>query len=85
MGKSWKCWLIVKLVLSLTWKADWASSAALAATKFVKTNTKLYIPVVTRSNQDNLKLLQQSQSGFKITINWEKIIQNQWRKIKTHI
>ena len=53
----------------LTWNADWASSAALAATKFVITNTKRYIPVVTMSNQDNVKLLQQLKSGFKITVN----------------
>ena len=58
-----------KINLILTWKADWASSAALAATKFVITNTKLYIPVVTMSNQDNVKLLQQLKSGFKTTIN----------------
>ena len=53
----------------LTWNADWASSATLAATKFVITNTKRYIPVVTMSNQDNVKLLQQLKSGFKITVN----------------
>ena len=33
------------------------------------TETKLYVPVVTLSTQDNAKLLQQLKSGFKITIN----------------
>ena len=42
------------------------------ATKFKTTDTKLYIPVVTLSTQDNEKLLQQSKSGFKRTINWNK-------------
>ena len=39
---------------------------------FAITNTKLYIPVVTLSSQDNPKLLQQLKSGFKRTIIWNK-------------
>ena len=39
------------------------------ATTFVITDTKLYVPVVTLSTQDNAKLLQQLKSGFKRTIN----------------
>ena len=34
------------------------------------TDTKLYVPVVTLSTQDNAKLLDQLKSGFKRTINW---------------
>ena len=40
--------------------------------KFAITETKLYVPVVTLSTQDNAKLLQQLKSGFKRTINWDK-------------
>ena len=40
--------------------------------KFAITETKLYIPVVTLSAQDNAKLLKQLKSGFKRTINWNK-------------
>ena len=36
------------------------------------TDTKLYVPVVTLSNQDHVKLLEQLKSGFKRTINWNK-------------
>ena len=36
------------------------------------TDTKLNVPVVTLSTQDNTKLLQQLESGFKRTINWNK-------------
>ena len=36
------------------------------------TDSKLYVPVVTLSTQDNAKLLQQLKSAFKRTINWEK-------------
>ena len=39
---------------------------------FSITDTKLYVPVVTLSTQDNTKLLEQLKSGFKRTINWNK-------------
>ena len=42
------------------------------AGRFAITDAKLYIPVVTLSNQDNAKLLQPVKSGFKRTINWNK-------------
>ena len=35
-------------------------------------DTKLYVPVVTLSTQDSVKLLDQLKSGFKRTINWNK-------------
>ena len=44
-------------------------SSATGETKFKITKTKLYVPVVTLSTQDNAKLLQQFKSGFKRTIN----------------
>ena len=34
--------------------------------------TKLYVPVVTLSPQDNAKLLQQLKSGIESTIYWNK-------------
>ena len=40
--------------------------------KFAITDTKLFVPVVTLSAQDNEKLLQQLKTGFKRTINWNK-------------
>ena len=41
-------------------------------TTFAITDTKLYVPVVTLSIQDNAKLLEQLRSGFLRTINWNK-------------
>ena len=41
-------------------------------TAFLITDTKLYVPVVTLLTQDNVKLFEQLQSGFKRTINWNK-------------
>ena len=35
-------------------------------------DTKLYVPVVTLSTQENAKFLQQLKSGFIRTINWNK-------------
>ena len=37
-------------------------------------DTKLYVPVVTLSTQDNSKLLQQLKSGFKRTVSWNKYL-----------
>ena len=42
------------------------------AGRFVITDTKLYVPVVTLSIQNNTKLPQQVKSGFKRKINWNK-------------
>ena len=46
------------------------------AGKFAITETKLYVPVVTLSKQDNAKLPQQLKSDLKRTINWEKYESN---------
>ena len=64
----------VNLVLS--WSPTCVISSATGETKFKITETKLYIPVVTLSTQDNAKLLQQLKSGFKRTINWNKYESN---------
>ena len=58
--------------LILTWSEKFVLSNDKKATKLALTNTKLYIPVVTLSTQDNAKLLEQLKSGFKRTINWNK-------------
>ena len=42
--------------------------------KFAITDTKLYVPVMTLSTQENTKLLQQLKSGFKRVINWNKYL-----------
>ena len=41
---------------------------------FEITDTKLYVPVVTLSTQENAKLLEQLKSGFKRVINWNKYL-----------
>ena len=39
---------------------------------FEITDTKLYVPVVTLSKENDIKLLEQLKSGFKRTIKWNK-------------
>ena len=58
--------------LILSWSEDSVISSATGATKFKITETKLYVPVVNLSTQDNINLLQQLKSCFKRTINWNK-------------
>ena len=58
--------------LILTWSPTCVIFSTNGETKFKITETKLYVPVVTLSTQDNAKLLQQLKSGFKRTINWNK-------------
>ena len=45
--------------LILTWSRNCVIANSTGAGKFVITETKLYVPIVTLSTQDNAKLLQQ--------------------------
>ena len=63
--------------LILTWSSTCVIAAvgdANQAATFAITNTKLYVPVVTLSTQENTKFLQQLKSGFKRVINWNKYL-----------
>ena len=58
---------------------------AAQSTTFLIKDTKLYVSIVTLSTQNKAKLLEQLNSGFKRTINWNKYqskmstgIQNQY-------
>ena len=59
----------------------WSSTCVLISTNipnqnatFAITDTKLYVPIVTLSTQENTKFLQQLKSGFKRVINWNKYL-----------
>ena len=58
--------------LILTWSKDCVITNSEGEEKFAITETKLYVPVVTLSTEDNAKLLQQLKSNFKRKINWNK-------------
>ena len=66
-----------KFNLILTWSRNCvivSSNDANQNATFAITDTKLYVPVVTLSTQNNAKLLQQLKSGFKRVINWNKYL-----------
>ena len=59
----------------------WSTNCVIVSTNIANqnatiqiTDTKLYVPVVTLSIQDNFKLLQQLKSGFKRVIGWNKYL-----------
>ena len=55
--------------LVLTWSESSVITNSIGVELFTIINIKLYVPLVTLSTQDNTKLLQQSKSRFKRTIN----------------
>ena len=72
LSKFWRTLVNCEISLGLTWSENCVIYSATGKTKFAITDTKLYIPVLTLSTEDNIKLLKQLESGFKRTINWNK-------------
>ena len=63
--------------LILTWTSTCVIASVVLANQaatFAITDTKLCVPVVTLSTQENTKFLQQLKSGFKRVINWNKYL-----------
>ena len=60
--------------LILTWSSTCVITNSTGVGTFEVTDTKLYVPVVTLSTQENAKLLQQLKSGFKREVNWNKYL-----------
>ena len=63
--------------LILKWSSTYVITDSNGAETFAITDTKLYVPVVALSTQENTKLLQQLKSGFKRVINWDKYLSKQ--------
>ena len=59
-----------KINLILTWSENFVTSLATGKIKFEISDTKLYVPFVTFSTQDNANPLKKLKWGFKRTINW---------------
>ena len=60
--------------LILAWSSTCVITDSNGTGTFAITDTKLYVPVVTLSTQENTKFLQQLKSGFKRVINWNKYL-----------
>ena len=64
-----------EISLHLKWSRNCIIVACIAnnqTPKKKKNDTKLYVPTVTLSSQENIKILKPIESGFKRTINWNK-------------
>ena len=77
----WRCLELPLIKCKVNLVLTWSANCVIVSTKvtnqngtFVITDTKLYVPVVTLSTQDNAKLLLQLKSGFKRAINWNKYL-----------
>ena len=67
------------------WSSTCVITNSTGTGRFLITDTKLFVPVVTLSTHDNVKLLQQVKSGFKRTLIGENINQIQKHMHKTDI
>ena len=66
-----------EISLQLKWSKNCILVAGTVANQnpsFQINDTKLYVPVVSLSTEENIKLLKQLESGFKRTINWNKYL-----------
>ena len=63
-----------KIKLNLTWKKECVLSTAADDAVFIINDTKLYVPVVTFSKEDNKDFIEQQNKGFQRSIYWNEYI-----------
>ena len=56
--------------LSLTWNPNSVLCTLAGASTFTITDAKLYVPIVTLSTEDNVKLSKLLSKGFKRPVCW---------------
>ena len=61
-----------KIKLNLTWKKECVLSTAAHDAVFIINDTKLYVPVVTLSKEDNKDFIEQQNKGFQRSIYWNE-------------
>ena len=61
-----------KIKLNLTWKKECVLSNQDGAAVFIVNDTKLYVPVVTLSKEDNKDFIEQQNKGFQRSIYWNE-------------
>ena len=59
-----------KIKLNLTWKIECVSSTDASNAVFIINDTKMYVPVVTLSKEDNKDFIEQQNKGFQRSIYW---------------
>ena len=61
-----------KIKLNLTWKEECVLSTDAGNAVFIINDTKLYVPVVTLSKEDNKDFIEQQNKGFQRSIYWNE-------------
>ena len=61
-----------KIKLNLTWKKECVLSTGVGEAVFIINDTKLYVPVVTLSKEDNKDFIEQQNKGFQKSIYWNE-------------
>ena len=61
-----------KIRLKLNWSKDCVMSSIVGTTTFEITNTKLFVPIVTLSSKDNVKMVKLLEEGFKRPVYWNE-------------
>ena len=61
-----------KIKLNLTWKKECVLSTDAGNAVFIIKDTKMYVPVVTLSKEDNKDFLEQPNKGFQRSIYWNE-------------
>ena len=81
LSNIWRTLEMPLINCEISLQLKWANKCILVAgaannknPSFQINDTKLYVPVVTLSTQENIKLLKQLESGFKRTNNWNKYL-----------
>ena len=81
LSNSWRTLEMPLINCEVNLILTWSSTCVLIASNIPNqnatlaiTDTKLYVPIVTLSTQENTKFLQQLKSGFKRVINWNKYL-----------
>ena len=64
--------IICKIKLNLTWKKECVLSTGNGDAVFIINDTKLYVPVVTLSKEDNKDFIEQKNKGFQRSIYWNE-------------
>ena len=61
-----------KIKLNLTWKKECVLSTDAGDAVFIINDTKMYVPVVTLSKEDNKDFIEQHNKGFQRSIYWNE-------------
>ena len=61
-----------KITLNLTWKKECVLSTDAGSAVFIINDTKMYVPVVTLSKEDNKYFIEQQNKGFQRSIYWNE-------------